>query len=606
MISDKKSQPSITESSANIFSINNRSKIIILSLIVFFASQKLYFKALYQINFPFGMDFSNGINYIFTYVKTGSFPFAEFFAPISGHIHIFPRLIAFPNIFFNSFDVANLFYLHWGLESIALVVIFLLLRRTGPKLYWLLIPISAFIYSPLQDSNFWSFSIMMWLLPPVAIMGMIYLLNKGSNLKFLSSAIGLAIVSTFSVTIGIVAWLVGIFALIKFDPHRKKWIEKKFLLIWIACTAITGLIFYSQFSALVQTQPNFAFLFTYDGFSFLATFISSAFRLKYHFLMVLTGSISLILGFFCVYYFTILKKNLKIALPWILFLIVGVGGALITDIGRGELPLHYGNEPYYIPISHFFQIGLLVLISLIIIDLKKTPRHTRNNILVYFLLAIIIAHMILLVPSYYAGWSRGEHYYELKTDYVNCYSLSPKLDCIKPNNEINRVMSVDAHQMINYWIENKLSIFGDATFNQKNLEHLSYFEENWNKNDETNTGIGKIELINGIPVSGKTTIYLDNPMIIISGWALDEDGNQLDSTFLLVDDNPFIKFDNFQPRKDVLENFDGKADLHSGWEIFFMSGYLENDCQSISIAGFNNDKNITLNQEIEICKNNMN
>ena len=606
MISDKKSQPSITEYSANIFSINNRSKIIILSLIVFFASQILYFKALYQINFPFGMDFPNGVNYVFTYVKTGVFPFAELFAPISGHIHMFPRLIAFPNIFFNSFDVANLFYLHWGLESIALVVIFLLLRRTGPKLYWLLIPISAFIYSPLQDSNFWSFSIMMWLLPPVAIMGMIYLLNKGSNLKFLSSAIGLAIVSTFSVTVGIVAWLVGIFALIKFDPHRKKWIEKKFLLIWIACTAITGLIFYSQFSALVQTQPNFAFLFTYDGFSFLATFISSAFRLKYHFLMVLTGSISLILGFFCVYYFTILKKNLKIALPWILFLIVGVGGALITDIGRGELPLHYGNEPYYIPISQFFQIGLLVLISLIIIDLKKTPRHTRNNILVYFLLAIIIAHMILLVPSYYAGWSRGEHYYELKTDYVNCYSLSPKLDCIKPNTEINGVITSEAHDLINYWIENKLSIFGDATFNQKNLEHLSYFEENWNKNDETNTGIGKIELINGIPVSGKTTIYLDNPMIIISGWALDEDGNQLDSTFLLVDDNPFIKFDNFQPRKDVLENFDGKADLHSGWEIFFMSGYLENDCQSISIAGFNNDKNITLNQEIEICKNNMN
>ena len=606
MILDKKSQPPVTESSVNVFGIDNRNKIIILSLVGFFASQKLYFKTLYQIDFPFGMDFSNGINYIFTYVKTGFFPFAEFFAPISGHIHIFPRLIAFPNIFFNSFDVSNLFYLHWGLESIALFLIFLLLKRTNSKLYWLLIPISAFIYSPLQDSNFWSFSIMMWVLPSVAIIGIIYLLDKNLNLKFLSSAIGLAIVSTFSITIGIVAWLVGIFALIKFDPHRKKWIEKKFLLIWIACTAITGLIFYSQFSTLVQTQPNFAFLFTYDGFSFLATFISSAFRLKYHFLMVLTGSISLILGFFCVYYFTILKKNLKIALPWILFLIVGVGGALITDIGRGELPLHYGNEPYYIPISHFFQIGLLVLISLIIIDLKKTPRHTRNNILVYFLLAIIIAHMILLVPSYYAGWSRGEHYYELKTDYVNCYSLSPKLDCIKPNNEISRVISVDAHQMINYWIENKLSIFGDATFNQKNLEHLSYFEENWNKNDETNTGIGKIELINGIPVSGKTTIYLDNPMIIISGWALDEDGNQLDSTFLLVDDNPFIKFDNFQPRKDVLENFDGKADLHSGWEIFFMSGYLENDCQSISIAGFNNDKNITLNQEIEICKNNMN
>lgn len=604
MILDKKSQPSVTESSVNVFGIDNRNKIIILSLVGFFASQKLYFKTLYEINFPFGMDFSNGINYIFTYVKTGFFPFAEFFAPISGHIHIFPRLIAFPNIFFNSFDVSNLFYLHWGLESIALFLIFLLLKRTNSKLYWLLIPISAFIYSPLQDSNFWSFSIMMWLLPPVAIIGIIYLLDKNLNLKFLSSAICLAIVSTFSITIGIVAWLVGIFCLIKFDPHRKKWIKKKFLLIWIACTTITGLIFYSQFSAS-ETQPNFAFLFTYDGFSFLATFISSAFRLKYHFLMVLTGSISLILGFFCVYYFTILKKNLKIALPWILFLIVGVGGALITDIGRGELPLHYGNEPYYIPISQFFQIGLLVLISLIILDIKKCPVHTRKKILLYFLLAVIIGHMILLIPSYYAGWWRGEHYFQLKTEYANCYSLSPKLDCIKPNNEISAVISVDAHPMINYWIENKLSIFGDASFNKKNLEHISYFEETWNKNDVTNLGMGEIELINGIPIAEKTTIYLDGPMVVISGWILDEEKKQLDSTFLLVDNKPFIKFDDFQPRKNILENFDNNIDLYSGWEIFFMSGYLENDCQSISIAGFKDNKNIILNQEIELCKNNM-
>ncbi len=586
------------------FWISWKMKIIIISAIVgFFASQKLYFKMLYQINFPFSMDFLNGVNYVFTYVKTGVFPFAEFFAPISGHIHIFPRLIAFPNIFFNSFDVANLFYLHWGLETIALFLIFLLLRKTNSKLYWILIPISAFIYSPLQDSNFWSFSIMMWLLPSVAIICMIYLLDKNLNMKFLSAAVGLAVVSTFSITIGIVAWLVGIFGLIKFDPHYKKWVEKKFLLIWIACTVITGLIFYSQFSAN-ETQPNFAFLFTFDGFSFLATFISSAFRLKYQFLMVLTGTLSLILGSLCFYYFAVLKKNLKSVLPWMLFLIVGIGGGLITDLGRGELPMHYGNEPYYIPISQFFQIGLLVLISLIMIDLKKTPLHTKKKILFYFLLAIIIAHMVLLIPSYYAGWSRGEHYFQLKTDYANCYSLSPKLDCIKPNNELNDVISVAEHAMINYWIENKLSIFGDASFNKKNLEHVSYFEQTWNENNETNLGIGEIELINGISIAEKTTISLDNQMVVISGWVLNEEKKQLDSIFLLVDDKPFIKFDDFQPRKDISENFGDNIEIYSGWEMFFMSGYLENDCQSISIAGFKDDKNIRLSQKIEICKNN--
>ena len=591
MIVDKKSQPQVTKSGVSVFGIDNRNKIIILALVGFFASQKFYFKTLYQINFPYGIDFSLGIDYVYTYVKTGVFPFDEFIAPFSVSVHqlIFQRLITFPNVFFNAFDVANFVYLHWGLESVALFLIFLLLKRTNPKLYWLLIPISAFIYSPLQDSGNHLIGMIMWLLPPVSIIGIIYLLDKKPSLKLLSLSICLAIASTFSTIIGIVAWLVGIICLIKFDSHHKKWIEKKWLVVWITCTIITGLIFYSQFPKDAATQPNFSFLFTYDGFAFLATFISSAFRLKYHFLMVLVGSISLILGSFCVYYFTIYKKNLKIALPWLLFLLVGVGGGLVTDLGRGDLPLHYGNEPYYIPISQFFQIGLLALISLIILDIKKCPLHTQKKILLYFLIAVIIGHMILLIPSYYAGWLRGDHYFQLKTEYANCYSLSPELDCIKKPSDI---LLSDKNTMINYWIENKLSIFGDPSFNNKNLEHISYFEETWNKNNETSVGIGEIELINNIPIAGKRTVYVNEPLVIISGSILDEKEKQLDSVFLLVDDKPFIKFDN-------------SVQSYSEWKIFFMSGYLENDCQLISIAGFKDNKNIKLHQEIELCRNNM-
>ena len=591
MIVDKKSQPQVTKSGVSVFCIDNRNKIIILALVGFFASQKFYFKTLYQINFPYDIDFSLGIDYVYTYVKTGVFPFDEFIAPFSVSVHqlIFQRLITFPNVFFNAFDVANFVYLHWGLESVALFLIFLLLKRTNPKLYWLLIPISAFIYSPLQDSGNHLIGMIMWLLPPVSIIGIIYLLDKKPSLKLLSLSICLAIASTFSTIIGIVAWLVGIICLIKFDSHHKKWIEKKWLVIWITCTIITGLIFYSQFPKDAATQPNFSFLFTYDGFAFLATFISSAFRLKYHFLMVLVGSISLILGSFCVYYFTIYKKNLKIALPWLLFLLVGVGGGLVTDLGRGDLPLHYGNEPYYIPISQFFQIGLLALISLIILDIKKCPLHTQKKILLYFLIAVIIGHMILLIPSYYAGWLRGDHYFQLKTEYANCYSLSPELDCIKKPSDI---LLSDKNTMINYWIENKLSIFGDPSFNNKNLEHISYFEETWDKNNETSVGIGEIELINNIPIAGKRTVYVNEPLVIISGSILDEKEKQLDSVFLLVDDKPFIKFDN-------------SVQSYSEWKIFFMSGYLENDCQLISIAGFKDNKNIKLHQEIELCRNNM-
>ena len=604
MILDKKSQPTVTNSGVNVFGVINRNGIIILSLVGFFASQKLYFKALYQINFPYTIDFSVGINYVYTYVKTGIFPFDELFRQASAHQLIFPKLITFPNVFFNSFDVANLYYLHWGLESIALFLIFLLLKRTNPKLYWLLIPISAFIYSPLQDSGGHLFGMIMWLLPPISIIGIIYLFDKKPNLKLISSSICLAVVSTFSTIIGIIVWLPSIISLIKFDSDNKKWIEKKWLAIWITSAVIIGLIFYSQFPK-DATQPNFSFLFTYDGFAFLATFISSAFRVKYHFLMVLIGSGSLILGSFCVYYFTIYKKNLKIALPWLLFLLVGVGGGLVTDLGRADLPLHYGNEPYYIPISHFFQIGLLVLISLIIIDIKKQPLHTQKKVLLYFLVAVIIGHMILLIPSYYAGWLRGEHYFQLKTEDANCYSLSPKLECINPNGIDATINDIELQPMINYWIKNKLSIFGDTSFNNQNLQDMSYFEETWNKNTETNLGIGEIESINNVSIAEKRTIYLNKPLIIISGWILDEEKKQLDSVFLLVDNKPFIKFDDFQPRKNITENFDKNVENYSEWKIFFMSGYLENNCQLISIAGFKDNKNIKLNQEIELCKNNI-
>ena len=100
------------------------------------------------------------------------------------------------------------------------------------------------------------------------------------------------------------------------------------------------------------------------------------------------------------------------------------------------------------------------------------------------------------------------------------------------------------------------------------------------------------ELINNIPIAGKRTVYVNEPLVIISGSILDEKEKQLDSIFLLVDDKPFIKFDN-------------SAQSYSEWKIFFMSGYLENNCQLISIAGFNDNKNIRLNQEIELCKNNL-
>ena len=43
--------------------------------------------------------------------------------------------------------------------------------------------------------------------------------------------------------------------------------------------------------------------------------------------------------------------------------------------------------------------------------------------------------------------------------------------------------------------------------------------------------------------------------------------------------------------------------LNSGWTISFLSGYLEENCQLITLVGIKDDKKIGFENEIELCKN---
>ena len=39
---------------------------------------------------------------------------------------------------------------------------------------------------------------------------------------------------------------------------------------------------------------------------------------------------------------------------------------------------------------------------------------------------------MFLIPSYYAGWMKGEYYFDEKMAYVNCYSLTHGTECLNP------------------------------------------------------------------------------------------------------------------------------------------------------------------------------
>ena len=122
----------------------------------------------------------------------------ELFTPFNQHLLVFPYLVMLPNLYFNSFDVVNLHFLQWPVYAGVLFFTYLLVKKTHDKLLWLLIPISAFIFSPLISSSENALTGWQMILPQLAVILVIFLFNK-KNLVYptILSAILLALFNNY-------------------------------------------------------------------------------------------------------------------------------------------------------------------------------------------------------------------------------------------------------------------------------------------------------------------------------------------------------------------------------------------------------------------------
>ena len=585
-------------SSSNSVLERYQNKIIFLC-VSFFALHWIFFISVHSLNVPYNMEFL-GIQFVYNFVEYQTSLVQELFIPFNQHLFVFPYLVMFSNLYFNSFDVVNLHFFQWPVYGAVLFFTYLLIKKTHKKLLWLLIPISVFTFNPLISSAENSFTGWQSILPQLAIIAVIFLFDKKTiTITIFTICVILGIIATFSSIFGIVIWIAGIFGLINYKSEEKKLVGKKWLIIWVTIMIIVGFTYYqilgdTELGEIGKTSP-----ISLEGLSFITVFLSAGFRLKYELLMNLVGVISILSSIFCIFYFTKLKKISTIK-PWINFLLVGISAAVVAELGRGHLAFHMGNEPYYIEFAQFFQIGILVLIGLIILNLKNKIQKNRTKAIVIFLLIILVTQSILLIPSYYTGWTRADHYFEKKLDFMECYSLSNYPDCLKPGGAL---ADPDTHEFMNYFLENNFSFFNEKNFNLENKQDMEFFKTVWSEKPEASIGFSEIESINNSLVSENETFMVEEPFVTIKGWSLDENKKQLDSIYLIVDDAPFLKYDHFYPRNDISENLGMDAELNSGWSISFLSGYLEENCQLITLVGIKDDKKIGFVNEIELCKN---
>ena len=586
----------------------NMKKIIIFLAVSFFSIHTLVYILQFRLNFPFGDD-NHTYSFAYEYLSTGSwdgfFGITEISAYTS-HLIYSLKLLALPNLIYNSFDVVNFYYLQWIIMSLTLLLLFLILKKTDKRLYWVLIPISAFIYCPIYNTGYWIFSSIMWLMVTFCIVLTVYLLNKEkiTNSIFLSS-VSIAIFSTFFSLIGIMAWLAGLICLAKRNNEGK--IRKKYLAAWIAVTVIIGFIFVLLVTSLnviqFDEETYLVKFFSIEGISFVTTYLATSYRFGTEniFFSKIIGVITLILSGYFFYYFIRIKKNVQESYPWLLFILLGIISGIIIAIGRMGLEGHDGYESFYKSVSQFSQIGILVLVSMLMLEIKKNRTKKFTNIKLCLCILIITSQMVFLIPSYYDSWVKAEYYYDVKNAYVDCYSLTHGTECLDwtEYSRFPHPFERTKVQAANFWLENKMSIFGDADFNQQNRYDLNKFRTILENNPDIEFGFGKIERINDQLVS-EQSIVIEEGFVNIEGWILDENKSPVDSIFLMIDNKPLLKYDDFVSREDKKHDYVSEKD--SGWNIIFLSGYIEKGCHEIGIIGLSNETLVKLQEKIEMCR----
>lgn len=579
------------------FSEKNKN-IIIFSFVAVFAIQTLFFTEVYTINTPFADDYDAAV-LAHSIIENKKISYDELiFNQYIDHRPIFPRLVVIASLLFDSFHVKNALYFGFMLMLISIFLLYKLLKKIDRSLTWLLIPISAFFFSPLQHLLFVSpFAGLQWQFPLLGTIAAVYFMSKDKlNNKSIVVAFFFSIIATFSDIIGLIIFIIIIMSFYYVDKERIK-----YLLIWIT---LSSSVFFLYFKNLVisDNSLNFSYLFTIEGLSFILRFISVPFRLKYDYLVIPVGIISLLMFFGFSLYLILIKKKQISSLPWLQIGLMSFFSAVVTELGRiGSISIpQRGDATHYTMISNLSHIAILVFASIILLDVIKNHKSNKYKQICSILFVIfVITQMVMLIPSYYLGWKLGNDYYDYEIKQHFCFipsNYNPEFCKHLPSWPPSKIV-----ELYNYLLEQKFAMFSNFDLSKYNKEIFADLPIMQNANSKN--AIGHIEKVNGMNVSKLKSIEINESVVMISGWILDPNKQKMDTVILLVDDEPFIKHDYFIPREDVFNEINHNTDSYAGWEIGFLAGFIEKDCYTIHIVGIKNNEVFRLDQEIELCKN---
>ena len=495
---------------------------------------------------------------------------------IDSHIAIFPKLLILISYFIDNLNFVHLMYIGWAILAISLVYHFKIIQSIDKRLTWIILPVAALVFSPLQHFALVSAYVgLQWELTMLGIVVSVYYLNKKPyNKKSFLLAIFSSLVASYTLISGLISWVIGVISISK---------KIKKMIVWLSIAA--AVIFsYTFFAKSIESTSNFSNLMSIDGLTYFLTFVSIPFRLKFPELNLLAGIGTTILLICLISYFLKNKKQNSNVQPYIQFTVAGFLISIMHLIGRfGDVETKawlFGHSTYYAVIANLPQIALMALLSILVLKFWSSRKK-----LAMVLLLIIILQVIFIIPGYYLGWQWGDEYFQKNSEKYSCFSQSPKNVFL-----CNEIFDSKLQLVHNakYLLEHNLSIFTNNEFNSDYIFTASEINKQWNDNVNSQKGVGYIETVNDMPVSNNETVTISTDHVNVRG-VINQEAYEFESIILLKNGKPFAKFDAISNEPVIM------------WEFTFLTGYVDG-CEEITINGITGDTNVTIDKSIIICK----
>jgi hypothetical protein len=532
----------------------------------------LCYVGVFAVNVPHWDDWQNV--FLVQKIMNGTLSFSDLYVQHNEHRMPFPNLFMAVIEILTQYNTVTVKIFSWGFICLTALLIFHIYRRqfkwnSYPKLLLTFLPVSLLLFSLRQWESILctvTFQIYMMIFGVVAA----FLLLEKSKKMDIWFVLGLlsAILASFSFFAGLAVWPVGFFQIV-ISKRRSSLLQ---ITLW-SVVSIGVLISYFWGYVKPGAAPPVDYALSHPMVAvgyFFASLGSPLFWDSAVIAEILGLAIMLIAVSVLVYAYR--EKILENNCIWLSLILFAAFFSLFITVSRSGFGVEHALTSRYTPVTSLGGIGLYLLA----LSTFRRRFGRSKQLIAYGLLALIIVGIIFayLLGSY-GGWvnARGRDTPSEVEAYV---LLTYKM---QSEENIRKYLFVDtelARNAAEFLEENRLSVFSKPLVDTSALT-LTHFSTSY-----------ALETINGEPTLGQSTHFaIDSGQyetINITGWAVDEQANDVASTvFIIVDDEIRIPVIYGLDRPDVANCLMNSNFRFSGFMAMFSSSKLGAGKHSVSL-----------------------